>query len=136
MENGKSLKEIGREKLLKKIAEAYKAIEEARLKLKENEEKFGRIMESMERWKLTMDESEKLLSEQEEKTTKLLEELNNLQELDMKTIKKTTDKNIEYSRVSDEIAEKKIRQFGWKYCPKSEWKINVRDFSKEKIKEE
>jgi hypothetical protein len=54
----------------------------------------------------------------------------------MKTIKKTTDKNIEYSRVSDEIAEKKIRQSDWKYCPKSEWKINVRDFSKEKVKEE
>lgn len=54
----------------------------------------------------------------------------------MKTIKKTNNDIIEYSRVSDEIADEKIKNEGWKYCPKSEWKINVRDFSKQKNKEE
>jgi hypothetical protein len=78
MENGKSLKEIGKEKLLKKIAEVYKSIEEAKVKLKENEEQFTRIMESMDKWKFTMDEGEKVLLEQQERVAKLLEELNNL----------------------------------------------------------
>lgn len=53
----------------------------------------------------------------------------------MKTIKKTNNDTIEYSRVSDEIADEKIKNKGWKYCPKSEWKINVRDFSKKKTTE-
>ena len=36
----------------------------------------------------------------------------------MKTIKK----NKELKRVKDDIAEQMVRNEGWKYCPKSEWK--------------
>jgi hypothetical protein len=51
----------------------------------------------------------------------------------MKTIKKKTEKGFEYKRVADLEADKLITM-GWDFCPKSEWKINVRDFGK--VKEE
>lgn len=51
----------------------------------------------------------------------------------MKTLKKKTEKGFEYKRVLDKESEKFI-SLGWTYCPKTEWKINVRDFGK--VKEE
>ena len=48
----------------------------------------------------------------------------------MKTLKK--DGN--YVRVSDDEADQKIK-FGWQFCPKSEWKNNVRDFGRKNKKE-
>ena len=53
----------------------------------------------------------------------------------MKTIKKTSQDTTEYRRVSDELADRKIKNDKWQYCPKSEWKINVRDYSKKENKE-
>jgi|688.fasta_scaffold1734463_2 hypothetical protein len=52
----------------------------------------------------------------------------------MKTIKKQTNKGIEYKRVDDSEADKLISS-GWSFCPKTEWKVNVRDFNKA-VKEE
>jgi hypothetical protein len=49
----------------------------------------------------------------------------------MKTLKKLINQETKYLRVSDGEAEKYVRQ-GYSYCPRSEWKINVRDFGKEK----
>ena len=40
----------------------------------------------------------------------------------MKTVKKDEDVH----RVSNEVAEKMVKEQGWGYCPKSEWK-KVRD---------
>jgi hypothetical protein len=48
----------------------------------------------------------------------------------MKTLKK--DGN--YVRVSDEEAGDKVK-YGWAFCPKHEWKTNVRDFGKKTKKE-
>lgn len=53
----------------------------------------------------------------------------------MKTIKKINQDTTEYRRLSDKIADKKVKNEQWQYCPKSEWKNNVRDYSKEKDKE-
>jgi hypothetical protein len=53
----------------------------------------------------------------------------------MKTIKKVSTDTTEYRRLSDNIAGDKVRSGDWQYCPKSEWKINVRDYSKERNKE-
>jgi len=39
---------------------------------------------------------------------------------------KTMTKAGVFVRVSDEEARKLVKM-GWKYCPKSEWKLNVRD---------
>ena len=49
----------------------------------------------------------------------------------MKTLKKSIGQEIKYLRVSDGEADGYIRQ-GYSYCPRSEWKTNVRDFGKEK----
>ena len=45
----------------------------------------------------------------------------------MKTLKK--DGTI--VRVTDKEADEKIK-YGWIFCPKHEWKTNVRDFNKKK----
>jgi len=43
----------------------------------------------------------------------------------MKTLKKADT----YVRVSDKEADEKVK-YGWSFCPKNEWKTNVRDFGK------
>jgi hypothetical protein len=43
----------------------------------------------------------------------------------MKTLKKGGN----YVRVTDKEADDKVK-FGWDFCPKHEWKTNVRDFGK------
>jgi hypothetical protein len=48
---------------------------------------------------------------------------------------KTIVKDGSYLRVSDKEADYKVG-FGWSFCPKSAWKINVRDFSKKEKEEE
>lgn len=48
----------------------------------------------------------------------------------MKTLKK--DGN--YVRVSDTEADEKVK-YGWTFCPKNEWKTNVRDFGRKNKKE-
>lgn len=52
---------------------------------------------------------------------------------------KTLKKDGKYVRVTDKEADDKTR-FGWAFCPKHEWKTNVRDYGKktktEKGKEE
>lgn len=48
----------------------------------------------------------------------------------MKTIKK----NGNYERLKDAEAREKVRVAGWAFCPKSEWKQNVRDISKTEAK--
>ena len=48
----------------------------------------------------------------------------------MKTIKTKVGDTTQYSRVSDVIAERKVLTGEYQYCPKSEWKQNVRDLSK------
>lgn len=40
---------------------------------------------------------------------------------------KCVKKHGEIRRVKDELAKKLVEENGWKYCPKSEWKENVRD---------
>lgn len=48
----------------------------------------------------------------------------------MKTLKRqTTSKTMEYRRVKNEEADTLVRS-GWSYCPKTEWKLNVRDINK------
>jgi hypothetical protein len=42
---------------------------------------------------------------------------------------KTLKKNGTIVRVTDKEADDKIK-FGWEFCPKHEWKTNVRDFGK------
>jgi hypothetical protein len=44
----------------------------------------------------------------------------------MKTLKKEGN----YIRVTDKEADERLK-YGWSFCPKSEWKTNVRDFGKE-----
>ena len=49
---------------------------------------------------------------------------------------KTIVRNGSYQRVHDTDADMKVKT-GWKFCPKSEWKANVRDLekpSKEEVK--
>ena len=48
----------------------------------------------------------------------------------MKTLKK--DGN--YVRVTDKEADEKVK-YGWAFCPKNEWKTNVRDFARKTKKE-
>ena len=52
----------------------------------------------------------------------------------MKTLKRQTKNEVEYKRVQDDEADRlvSIQSNGWSFCPKSEWKENVRDFGKEK----
>ena len=52
----------------------------------------------------------------------------------MKTLKKSINQETKYLRVSDGEAAGYVRQ-GYTFCPKSEWKTNVRDFGKEKTSE-
>lgn len=42
---------------------------------------------------------------------------------------KTIAKDGSYQRLSNQDAEQKVKS-GWKYCPKSDWKTNVRDTGK------
>lgn len=42
---------------------------------------------------------------------------------------KTIVKDGKYVRINDVEAEQRVKA-GWKYCPKSEWKSNVRDLGK------
>jgi len=39
---------------------------------------------------------------------------------------KTIFKNGSYDRVGEEEAESNVKFHGWKYVPKSEWKLNTR----------
>jgi hypothetical protein len=39
---------------------------------------------------------------------------------------KTIFKNGVYDRVNEEVAESGVKHHGWKYVPKSEWKLNAR----------
>lgn len=48
----------------------------------------------------------------------------------MKTIKNTAKKV--WLRLPDKEAQAKVGIAGWEYCPKSEWKQNVRDVGKTK----
>ena len=52
----------------------------------------------------------------------------------MKTLKRQTPKGVEFKRTSDSDASN-LTKIGWSYCPKTEWKENVRDFGKEKSEE-
>ena len=52
----------------------------------------------------------------------------------MKTLKKTNPKTseIDYKRTDDKTADYAVKNQGWSFCPKSEWKTNIRDFGKAK----
>lgn len=50
----------------------------------------------------------------------------------MKTIKK----NGRYERLDEQEARLKVTTAGWSYCPKSEWKENVRDANRKSKKED
>jgi hypothetical protein len=50
----------------------------------------------------------------------------------MKTIRNLSKKI--WQRVTEQEARAKVGVAGWEYCPKSEWKENVRDAGKEKKK--
>lgn len=52
----------------------------------------------------------------------------------MKTIKRINPKtnDVEYKRLADYEASNLVKG-GWQYCPKTEWKKNVRDFGKDEI---
>jgi hypothetical protein len=47
---------------------------------------------------------------------------------------KTLKKEGKYVRVSDTEADVKSK-YGWVFCPKNEWKTNIRDFNKKAKKE-
>jgi len=50
----------------------------------------------------------------------------------MKTLKKMNLKGeMEYKRVNDSEGNN-LTRVGWNFCPKTEWKENVRDFGKTK----
>jgi len=50
----------------------------------------------------------------------------------MKTIKKMNLKGeMEYKRVNDSEGNN-LTRVGWNFCPKTEWKENIRDFGKTK----
>jgi hypothetical protein len=50
----------------------------------------------------------------------------------MKTLKKINPKTSEfdYKRTDDKTADYAVKNQGWSFCPKSEWKTNVRDLGK------
>ena len=56
----------------------------------------------------------------------------------MKTLKKKNKGEQEYKRVFDIVADNMVKNQGWAYCPKSEWREKVRDAkpieSKKKLK--
>ena len=39
---------------------------------------------------------------------------------------KTIFKNGVYDRVNEEVADSNVKHHGWKFVPKSEWKLNTR----------
>ena len=45
----------------------------------------------------------------------------------MKTLKKKNKGKQEYKRVFDIVADNMVKNQGWAYCPKGEWKEKVRD---------
>ena len=45
---------------------------------------------------------------------------------------KTVFKNGVYDRVDNEVAETRVKNQGWKFVPKSEWKTNARPKPTEK----
>jgi|AP03_1055505.scaffolds.fasta_scaffold1090266_1 hypothetical protein len=45
----------------------------------------------------------------------------------MKTLKKKNKGKQEYKRVFDIVADNMVKNQGWSYCPKSEWREKVRD---------
>ena len=45
----------------------------------------------------------------------------------MKTLKKKNKGKQEYKRVFDIVADHMVKNQGWAYCPKGEWKDKVRD---------
>jgi len=46
----------------------------------------------------------------------------------MKCIKK----GVEIKRVNNDVANMAVKENGWVFCPKSEWKTKVRDAGKKK----
>lgn len=46
----------------------------------------------------------------------------------MKCIKKGE----KIKRVKNDVAKLAVEEDGWKFCPKSEWKVKVRDVGKKK----
>ena len=48
----------------------------------------------------------------------------------MKTLKRTTEKGVEFRRVADSES-KRLVDSDWQFCPKSEWKTGLRDLRKE-----
>ena len=66
--------------LLIKIAEIYVSIGHSREKLEESADHFKKLMLSVEKWNITMKESELQLSKYEKAVAKLFEQLNNLEE--------------------------------------------------------
>lgn len=49
----------------------------------------------------------------------------------MKTLKRIDQKTktVDFKRITDDKVESYLSS-GWEYCPKSEWKTNVRDLNK------
>ena len=45
----------------------------------------------------------------------------------MKTLKRKNKGKQEYKRVFDIVADNMVKNQGWTYCPKSEWREKVRD---------
>ena len=52
----------------------------------------------------------------------------------MKTLKKKDKGKQEYKQVFDAVADHMVKNQGWEYCPKSEWKEKVRDVKSVKAK--
>ena len=50
----------------------------------------------------------------------------------MKTLKKKNKGKQEYKRVFDTVADHMVKNQGWAYCPKGEWKEKVRDIENPK----
>ena len=73
---GKTDKEI----LLEKIDILYETIKDARENLKENEKEFNNLIDLLKTWKVSVETSEKILLEYEQKVTKLVNELDSLEE--------------------------------------------------------
>lgn len=47
---------------------------------------------------------------------------------------KTVFKDGVYSRVSNEVGDFQVKHQGFKFVAKKEWKTNIRDFEKERLK--
>ena len=46
---------------------------------------------------------------------------------------KTITKDNKYHRVDNETADLRVNVQGWKFCPKNDWKVNVRNFEKKRL---